>query len=121
MLIGGVDVQKLASGHKVALHIVHAAFHLALVSRRTRAGRTDHKAIVLCHAPVGFAKHWIVDQDLDHCCFQIIDDDPSGHTTPALERASMQANPGWRLLVEDQLRILVAAIAQGGDKGVGPA
>jgi hypothetical protein len=120
MLIGSVNVEKLTSSHKIALNIMHTALYFALVPRCTRSGRTDYKTVVLCHTPVGFAKDWIVDQRFHHRCFQIVGYNPSGNAAPALKGASMQADPGRCFLVKDQFCILMAAVAQGGDKGVGP-
>ena len=121
VLVGHVDVEKLVPGHKVALHIVHATLDLAFVPRCVWPGGADQKAIVLGHAPVGFAQHRIVDQGLDHRSFEVVRHDPLGHAAPALEGAPVQPNPGRHFLVKDQLGILVTAVAQGGDKDVGRA
>jgi len=73
--------------------------------------RTDHKTIVLSHAPIGFAEDGIMHQCLEHRRFQIVRHDALGNTAPTLESAPMQANPGRRLLVKNDLRVLMAAVA----------
>jgi hypothetical protein len=121
VLVGGVDVEELAPGHKVALHIAHAILDLAFVPWGAWPGRADQEAIVLGHTPVGLSKHRIVHQRLHHRGLEIVRHDAPGNAAKALEGAAMQPDPGGHLLVKDELGILVAAVAQGGDKDVGAA
>jgi hypothetical protein len=121
VLVGDLDVEELAPGHKVALNVMHATFHLAFVLGRARPGRADHEPIVLRHPPVSFTENGVVDQRLEHRRFQVVGHDPPGDAAPTLERAAMQRNPGGGLLIEDQLGVLVAAVAERGDEDVSVA
>jgi len=109
-LVGRLDVGKLLAGHEVALDVVDAVLDLTLVLWRIRPRGTDHEPVVLRHAAVGFAQHGVMHQRLQHGGLQVVDDDTPGHASEALEGVPMQGNPGWKLLVEDQLGILMPAV-----------
>jgi hypothetical protein len=59
-----------------------------------------------------FPEHRIVQVGLEHGRLQVVDDDPSRRTTEPFERVAVAGQPGADLLVEDQLGVLMAAIAE---------
>lgn len=112
-LVGDPQVDERLAGQEVALDVMHAVFDFALVAGLARGGGADQKAVVQPQAAIGLAQHRVVHQGLQHRRLEIVRHHPVGHAAEALEGAPMQANPGRRLLIEDELGVLVAAEAQG--------
>jgi hypothetical protein len=107
-----VQVGELLASQEAAFGKVHAAFHLAFVLGRPRSVGADQEAVVLRLPTVRLAEHRVVQVGLEHRGFEIVDDDPTRCATEPLERMPMAREPGADLLVEDELGVLVAAVAE---------
>jgi hypothetical protein len=120
-LVGDPDVRKVLARHEVALQIVNPIFDLALVAGRMGLGGADDEAVVLRHPAVGFTQDRVMNQSLGHGRLQVVRHDPPGNPAPSREGPPVQSDPGGNLLVEDQLSILMTAVAQGRNKRIGGA
>src|SRR5450756_606177 len=122
VLIGLGDERGLAPAQEVAFHEMHAALlDLTLVLRRGHAARCNQEAVVLGAFPVRLLNQRVVKTGSHHGGLQVIRHDPLRRTAQELERVPVAEQPGFDLLVEHQLNVLVAAPGQRHDKGPGPA
>ena len=87
-----------------------------LGSART-AGR-DPKAIMLGTFGIGAIGNRIVKSGLDNGGFEIVTGDAARYAPEEGKGAYMQAEPGFDLLVADELHILVTAPGEGHDEGI---
>ena len=120
----GVEVGQVAERaqrHEVALDVLDPGLDDALLLRVVRRARVDAKAVALGTLGVAALHLWVVGTGLGDGALGVVDDDALGDAGKPFEGTAVAAQPGGHRLVPDELHVLVAAVAQGHDKGPGAA
>jgi hypothetical protein len=114
-----MQIGELLAGQKAAFGEVHAIFHFALVLGRAWAVGADQETVVLGLPPIRLAENRVVQVRLEDGRLQVVQDDALRDAAEPLEGVAVAGQPGADLLVEDELGVLMTAVAERHDEDPG--
>ena len=111
LLVGLVDIPKVAPRQDLLTHYGHTSFHFSFVSSHLHLGRVGHESIVPFQFGVGRVERRIVQIGLEHTVFKIVQDNQSRATPEKRKGTHVAVQPGEAVLPKHKAHEAVAAVA----------